>query len=282
MNYRHAYHAGNFADVLKHAVLARVLAHLGAKPTPYRVLDTHAGIGRYDLASDEAAKTGEWRDGVGRLHGVALEPPLAAFLAPWLDVIAAENPDGNLAVYPGSPVVARRMLRPGDGLMATELHPEDARTLAATFAGDRQARVVELDGWLALKSFLPFKERRGLVVVDPPFEAVDEFDRLIAGLREAHRRAPGVVFLVWYPIKDRRAVARFHAASVALGIRKQLRVELAVAADDALPGLVATGLLVVNPPYTLKDELAAALPLLARRLARAPGGGSRVDWLVPE
>ena len=178
MNYRHAFHAGNFADVVKHAALARILVHLAAKPTPFRVLDTHAGIGLYDLSGDPAERTGEWRDGIGRVLAAPFPAPVAALLEPWLAAVARVNgltsPDHltpeRLAVYPGSPLVIRAGLRPGDHAVVTELHPADAATLADLFAGDARLQVVELDGWLALKSFLPFKERRGAVVIDPPFE----------------------------------------------------------------------------------------------------------------
>src|SRR3990170_5575144 len=163
MNYRHAYHAGNFADVLKHAVLALVIEHLKRKPAPFRVIDTHAGVGLYDLSGAEAATTGEWRDGIGRLFGAALAKPVAELLAPYFSVVRQENPSGRLERYPGSPLIARRLLRRGDRLIANELHPEDGDSLRRLFAGDPQTKVLALDGWVALKALLPPKERRGVV-----------------------------------------------------------------------------------------------------------------------
>ena len=191
MNYRHAFHAGNFADVVKHAVLARVIAYLKRKDKAFRVIDTHAGAGLYDLASDEAARTGEWRSGIGRVMTGALSADAASLLSPYLDAVRAANPDGGPSAYPGSPAIVRHLMRRQDRLTAIEKHPDEAAALKALFAGDVQTRVIELDGWLALGGHLPPKERRGLVLVDPPFEAEGEFDRLVGGLLKAHRRWPG-------------------------------------------------------------------------------------------
>lgn len=290
MNYRHAYHAGNFADVVKHAVIARILVHLARKETPFRVLDTHAGIGLYDLSGTEAQKTGEWRDGIGRVLAAPFAPPVAALLAPWLAAVAAAAgrtrvedlaPD-DLRRYPGSPLVVRSGLRRGDRATVVELHPADAAVLAELFAGDARVKVVELDGWLALKSFLPFKERRGLVVVDPPFEAVGEFDRIVAGLTAATKRFAGGIFLVWHPIKDRREVARFHAAVAATGLRRVMAVDFAVAAVHPDGPLTACGLTLVHPPWTLAEELDLLLPALVERLATGPGAAASWRWVVPE
>lgn len=290
MNYRHAFHAGNFADVVKHAVLTRILVHLAAKDTAYRVLDTHAGIGLYDLASDAATRTGEWRGGIGRLIGsLPRDPALADLLAPYLATLAEVNGTTaealaaeTLSRYPGSPVLVRRLLRRQDRLTATELHPADAATLSALFAGDVQARIVELDGWLAAKSFLPFKERRGLVLIDPPFEVPGEFDRLVGALVEGHRRFATAVYALWYPIKDEGEAARFREAVVATGIRRILAVELRVSAVRPASPLSGTGMILVNPPWRLAEELDILLPWLASCLAAGPGAGARVDRLVGE
>ena len=290
MNYRHAFHAGNFADVLKHAVLARILVLLARKDTPFRVLDTHAGIGLYDLSSAEAVKTGEWRDGIGRILAAPFPAPVAALLEPWLTAVASAagytRPEhlapGRLARYPGSPLIVRAGLRRDDRATVVELHPSDAKTLAELFAGDARVKVMELDGWLALKSALPFKERRGLVLIDPPFEKEGEFDRIVTGLVRATARFAGGCYLVWHPIKDRRELARHHAALVETGLRRIMTVELAVSEIRPDRPLSACGLTIVNPPWKLDVELDLLLPALAERLALGPGAGASWRWLVPE
>lgn len=289
MNYRHAFHAGNFADCLKHAALVRILLYLQQKPAPFHVVDTHAGTGLYDLAGDAAGRTGEWRDGIGRLIAPAtpLSPAVADLLAPLFDIIAAVNADAGFAtnpprLYPGSPLITARLLRRGDRLSATELHPEDGRSLSDNLAGDRQAKVYDLDGWLALRSFLPVKERRGLVLVDPPFEEAGEFERLVDGLVDGHRRFATGTYLLWYPIKDERAVTQFRKALVATVIRRILAAELRVGPVSADRGLGGTGIIVVNPPWTLADELKLLLPELARLLGRNSKSSWRLDELVGE
>jgi 23S rRNA (adenine2030-N6)-methyltransferase len=282
MNYRHAYHAGNFADVVKHAVLARIVEYLKQKDKAFRVVDTHAGIGLYDLAGPEAGKTGEWQDGIGRLMGGDLDPALVKFLAPYLDAVKALNPNGRLLKYPGSPVVVRHLLRAQDRLSAIELHPEDAARLKAVFAGDIQVRVIELDGWLALGAHLPPKEKRGLVLVDPPFELEGEFDRLLNGLKRAHQRWPGGIYALWYPIKDRKAIAAFRQGLGNAGIARVLDIAFEVRPAGAEPRLDGTGMVVVNPPFTLESELRAALPPLHDLLARERGPDWSVRWLRAE
>ncbi|MDX8513721.1 23S rRNA (adenine(2030)-N(6))-methyltransferase RlmJ [Mesorhizobium captivum] len=282
MNYRHAYHAGNFADVVKHTVLCRLVEYLKQKDKAFRVIDTHAGIGRYDLASVEAGKTGEWQGGVGRLFEATLEPQAATLLQPYLQAVRAENPDGGLRRYPGSPLIVRHLLRKHDRLTAIELHPEDAARLKAVFAGDFQTRVIELDGWLALGAHLPPKEKRGLVLVDPPFEEEGEFPRLVENLRRAHRRWPGGIYALWYPVKDRKAVAAFRAALKETGIPKLFDIGFEIRPSSAEPSLDGSGLVVVNPPFTLEGELRVLLPALHRVLAVEQPSRWTVDWLGGE
>ncbi len=282
MNYRHAYHAGNFADVVKHAVLVRLVEYLKQKDKAFRVLDTHAGIGLYDLTSIEAQKTGEWRGGIGLLLDAAVEPKAGALLAPYLEAVRALNPDGGLSRYPGSPLIVRRLLRRQDRLSAAELHPEDAERLKACFEDDFQVRVMQLDGWLALGAHLPPKERRGLVLVDPPFEVEGEFARMIEGLWKAHRRWPGGIYALWYPIKDRAAVAAFRAGLADSGIPKILDIRFEVRAPSPEPRLDGSGLIVVNPPFTLENELRALLSELKRLLAEDDGAGWSLQWLAGE
>jgi 23S rRNA (adenine2030-N6)-methyltransferase len=283
MNYRHAFHAGNFADVLKHAVLALVLDHLKLKDTAFGVVDTHAGCGHYDLASDEAHRTGEWLGGIGRLwdNGESSLPSApAAALRPYLDVVAGLNPDGVLSVYPGSPALALALMRPGDRLVANELHPEDAAVLRQEIGQDARAKVMEIDGWQALRAVLPPKERRGVVLIDPPFEEAGEFERLDRGVAQAMRRFATGTYLVWFPIKDRFAVESFAKALSTRGYRRTLLAELDIGADAEKPGkLRGSGLAVINAPYRLDEHLEVLLPFLAERLKQGEGGGHRLTWL---
>ncbi len=280
MNYRHIYHAGNFADVVKHAALALCLEHLKLKDAPFRVIDAHAGIGRYDLAGVEAGKTLEFSDGIGRLTGVDAAPipeEAAAALAPYLDIVRSLNDRGPLSLYPGSPEIAAGMLRPQDRMVFNELHPQDNRTLAAAYARDRRVKVMALDAWTALKALLPPPERRGLVLIDPPFEDRAEFEKLAAGLAEARKRFATGTLMLWHPVKDPAAVEAFYAAIARLDLDKTLRAELLVRAPSDVSKLNGCGLFIVNPPWTLKEKLAALLPFLAARLARGEGAGYRLE-----
>ena len=279
MNYRHAFHAGNFADVVKHIVLVRMLSYLHGKPTPFRVIDSHAGAGLYDLTSREAARGGEWRLGIARLLQARLAPQAAALVAPYLEIVRAHNGDGDLRAYPGSPLIARALLRPQDRLTACELEPVARKALIAALYNDAQARVVDLDGWTALNAFVPPKERRGVVLIDPPFEAADEFARLAAGFAAAFARWPTGSYLLWYPIKRRRAADDLAAAvsqtlAAAPSKAAALRLEFSVAPpQDGDGGLVSAGLLIVNPPWTLRTELKLILPELEKPLGQ--GGAAR-------
>jgi 23S rRNA (adenine2030-N6)-methyltransferase len=280
MNYRHAYHAGNFADVLKHLVLALVIDYMKRKEAPFRVIDTHAGCGRYALGSIQAAKTGEWRGGIGRLLGPDVRPlPLdvATVMAPYLDAVRSENSAPHLEVYPGSPLVARRLMRAQDVLVANELHPEDGAELKSVLGRDRRVKLLAIDGWFALKSLLPPKERRGVVLIDPPFEDEGELTRLAEGLAEALRRFESGVYVVWYPIKDLKPIAAFHGALAAIAGPEMMRVELMIRGGNTPDRLNGCGLVVANPPYTLRDNLAVVLPELTHRLAESSGARHRLD-----
>ena len=281
MNYRHIYHAGNFADVLKHAVLARLIDYLKLKDKPFRVIDTHAGIGVYDLSSEEAQKTGEWQSGIGKLLGSALPNRVAPLLAPYLDAVKALNATSHVRLYPGSPKISRMLLRKDDRLSLMELHPDDYETLRETFAGDVQTRVTRLDGWLALNAHLPPKEKRGLVLVDPPFEEPNEYERLVDGLARAWRKFSGGVYCLWYPLKRGAPIKDFRQALHALEIPKMLAVELAVRSERE-DGLTGSGLVIVNPPYTLKTELDILLPFLKERLAQDRFASTRNAWIRGE
>jgi 23S rRNA (adenine2030-N6)-methyltransferase len=290
MNYRHAYHAGNFADVVKHATLSMIIAHLKLKPAPFRVIDTHAGIGRYDLGASAAEKTGEWRLGIGRLLADPLPEAIATMLAPYLAAVLAENPgcqlervgrDG-LSVYPGSPMIARHLLREQDALVVNELHPEDHEALTQAFARDRQTKVMAIDGWTTLKAVLPPKERRGVILIDPPFEEAGELIRLITALGDAHRRFATGTYVLWYPIKDQRPVFAFKRQMVELGLPKLLEVELLIRRPCGGEYLIGCGMIVLNPPFSLKPKLDVLLPFLADRLGLEAGSVGSTRWLVPE
>jgi 23S rRNA (adenine2030-N6)-methyltransferase len=282
LNYRHAFHAGSFADVHKHAVLARILRYLCEKPEPFRVIDTHAGAGVYDLSGPEAQRSGEWRDGIARLMAASPSEPVSSLLAPYLEVIGALNERGRLDRYPGSPALARAFLRPQDRLIACELEPQAAAALNRNLRGDQRIKCIAIDGWTALSAYLPPKERRGLVLVDPPFEQENDFARLAKGLALAHRKWATGIYMLWYPIKGRSAPEALAKRLRRLGIPKLLRAELTVSSLTDPSRLNGSGLIVVNPPWTLEKELVVLLPALVEMLRRDSKGGHRLDWLAGE
>ena len=270
MNYRHGYHAGNFADVLKHLALCELLRLLTAKDKKLFVLDTHAGAGSYDLAASPASRTREAETGIVRLMAMARKAKPAA-VSRYLAAVAAYDRKfgpsaGAVRRYPGSPRLVRAALRPGDRFVACELHPQDALALKREFAGDRAVEVRQADGYRALKALMPPVERRGLVLIDPPFEAADEFDRLARAVKQALRRFATGCYAVWYPIKDEAAVEAFKATLVGL---KALSLELRLAsAPDGK--LAACGLAVINPPWTFEQSMAEALPWVGAALGATP------------
>ena len=286
MNYRHAFHAGGFADVIKHIVLVRILAYLQDKPAAFRVIDTHAGAGVYDLTSDEARRGGEWLTGIARVMQARFSETTLPLLLPYLDIVRAFNPQAALGTYPGSPLIARALLRPQDRLTACEVEPKARKRLIEALRRDTQARVVDLDGWVALPAFVPPKERRGLVMIDPSYEHKDEFERLAAGFAEAFAKWPTGSYLLWYPVKSRRAtdtlarhVAEVAGADAAAG--KCLRLEFSVAPQVTGAGLTSAGLLIVNPPWTLAGELKAILPELEKPLGQGGAGRFRLEAPKP-
>ena len=282
MNYRHVFHAGNFADVVKHTILTRILTYLMRKDAAFRVIDTHAGVGLYDLKGEKAEKTGEWQDGIGRLIHVKRPDAVDTLLAPYLDAVRAQNPNGDLRFYPGSPLITRKMLRSQDRLMALELHPVDVEALRENFAGDFQTRVTHVDGWQALGTHLPPKEKRGLVLIDPPFEERGEFQRMVESLVKAHKRWAGGLYALWYPIKDPEDVADFVDLLEASGIPKILRLELRIRPASLPPRLHGTGMIVVNPPYVLEEEMRTLLPFLTEVLSDEDRGRCNIDWIAGE
>lgn len=270
MNYRHGYHAGNFADVLKHLALCELLRLLTAKDKKLFVLDTHAGAGGYDLAGGLAARTGEAEDGIARLMA-APRAGMPAAVVRYLAAVWAYDrkfgpPGGALRRYPGSPRLVRAALRPGDRFVACELHPQDALTLKREFAGDQAVDVRQADGYHTLKAMLPPVERRGLMLIDPPFEAADEFDKLSRAVRHALRRFAIGCYAIWYPIKDDQAVAGFVAGLAGLKAMT-LELRLSPSADGKLS---ACGLAVINPPWKFDEAMAEALPWVGAALGATP------------
>jgi 23S rRNA (adenine2030-N6)-methyltransferase len=280
LNYRHAFHAGNFADVMKHALLVRILVHLRRKETPFRVVDTHAGIGFYDLEADEAARTGEWQAGVARIEE-PFAPDVEDLLQPYRAVLADVRARRGASVYPGSPAIIREMLRREDRAIFLEMHPEDGELLSERFNEVQNTKVMRLDGWVGLYGLIPPKERRGLVLIDPPYEEPDEFARAVPRLARAVEKWPTGIFAFWYPIKDRRESDGFAAALRKSIGREALRLELLVDDPADRTRLNGSGLLVINPPWMLAADAEAMLPAMAERLARGGYGAYLCESLTP-
>jgi 23S rRNA (adenine2030-N6)-methyltransferase len=286
MNYRHAFHAGGFADVIKHIVLVRMLTYLQDKQAAFRVIDTHAGAGVYDLTDEEASRGGEWLLGIARIMQARFSQTTIPLMKPYLDIVRAFNPTLPLRTYPGSPLIARALLRPQDRMTACEVEPKARKHLIDALRRDTQARVVDLDGWTALPAFVPPKERRGLVLIDPPYEQKDEFERLAGGFAEAFGKWPTGSYLLWYPVKSRRAtddLARQVAKAAASGKPpgRCLRLEFSIAPRSTETSLTSAGLLIVNPPWTLAGELKAILPELEKPLGQGGAGRFRLETPKP-
>jgi 23S rRNA (adenine2030-N6)-methyltransferase len=278
MNYRHAFHAGNHADVFKHLVLTRLIALLSRKEQPFASIDTHAGLGLYDLRGDQATRTGEWLQGVARLWEAKDVPPLAA---DYLRVLHDMNPDGELRFYPGSPELTRRLTRPQDRVLLNEKHPQDGQLLRDNMKGDRRVAVHLGEGWHVPRALLPVPEKRALMLIDPPFEQLDEMQRCAKALKEAIGRMRQTVAAIWYPVKDQRALKRFYQDLAGSGAPKLLRVELLVHPIETEQSLNGSGLAIANPPWGLEEELNQLLPWLAQLLGQTQGGW-KMDWLIAE
>ena len=283
MNYRHAFHAGNFADVLKHVVLMMLVGHLKKKSAPFLFLDTHAGRGLYDLSDSQAQRSGEYKAGIGRLldlPAASLPPEVAAYV----QLVRESAGKGHSAItaYPGSPIIVARMRRPNDRMVLIEKLPKEADALRDALGRPRLTSILDGDGYAALKGQLPPRENRGLVLIDPPYESDLEFDNVLAGLEIAHERWPTGMYCVWYPLTDRAGPVRFQRNLERSGIRRILDVTLRVLPDDAQVGMSGAGLVIVNPPWQLDERLQELLPQLHRLLSPEGLGGSTVEWIVPE
>ena len=279
LSYRHLFHAGNYADVFKHALLTRLLIALGAKEKPYCYIDTHAGTGRYDLGHEWAWKTREFENGIGRLWE---RKDIPAALSPYMDAVRSENPKGRLRYYPGSPLIALKLRRPEDRILLSELNKTDCAELEAVIGRERHVAVHLMDGYQALQTFLPPRERRGLVLLDSSFDRSGEFARVAKALKAAHQRWTTGIYAIWYPLMAPEVMEGFMRSVKGTGIGKILRLELRVrepAEDAPRPGC---GMLIVNPPWKFDAEARPLLDWIWRALAQDGAGGVKVDWLAPE
>lgn len=275
LGYRHIFHAGNHADVLKHAVLTLTLQALLRKEKPFVYIDTHAGAGLYPLDDPRAQRTAEYVAGIARWWEA---PATSPALAPLMDILRVENPDGELRRYPGSPAIARHLLRPEDRMVLFELHPADHQTLVEGFGGSAGVRIEQVDAFARLKAYVPPQERRGVVLIDPPYELKSDYAKVVEMIADAHRRWATGVFLLWYPVLSKLAAQRFVERLASTGIPRQLCIEYLPFIDDAAANLLGSGMLIINPPF----KLDAALADLAKALGEGAASHCRVRWTVPE
>ncbi|EKO3578502.1 23S rRNA (adenine(2030)-N(6))-methyltransferase RlmJ [Vibrio metschnikovii] len=278
LSYRHSFHAGNHADVLKHIVQSLILNALQQKETPFVYHDTHSGVGRYDLTHEWSEKTGEYKQGIGRLWQQADTP---AEIDSYLEAVKALNQGEELRYYPGSPRIARAHLRAQDRMVLSELHPSDYPLLEQEFARDRQVAIYKQDGFARLKASLPPKERRGLVLIDPPYELAKEYRDVVQAIAQSHKRWSTGIYAIWYPVVNRCDIDDMLDGLANLGIRKILQIELGVAPDTNQRGMTASGMIVINPPWKLESEMQTILPFLKQAIAPATGH-FKVEWVVPE
>ncbi|MFB9137349.1 23S rRNA (adenine(2030)-N(6))-methyltransferase RlmJ [Vibrio olivae] len=278
LSYRHSFHAGNHADVVKHIVQSLILDALKQKDTPFVYHDTHSGVGRYDLTHEWSEKTGEYKQGIARIWQ---QEGIPAELQSYLDAIAELNPEETLRYYPGSPRVARAQLREQDRMVLTELHPSDFPLLEQEFHRDRQVKIFKEDGFQRLKASLPPKERRGLVLIDPPYELAREYRDVVTAIAQSHKRWATGIYAIWYPVVNRVDIEDMIEGLQGLGIRKILQVELGVSPDTLERGMTASGMIIINPPWKLESQMQAVLPFLKERIAPATGHFN-VEWIVPE
>lgn len=279
MNYRHAFHAGNHADVFKHIVLTRLVALMSRKEQPFAYIDTHAGLGLYDLSGDQATRTGEWLEGIARLWQATDRPALTD---DYVKVINRLNVEGELRYYPGSPELARRLMRQQDRVLLNEKHPDDGQLLKDNMKKDPRVAVHLGEGWHVPRALLPVAEKRAVMLIDPPFEQLDELQRCAKAMKETIGRMRQTVAAIWYPIKDdSRALKRFYQELTSSGAPKLLRVELLVHPLDTPQSLNGSGLVISNPPWGLEEELNTLMPWLANLLGQSQGGW-KMDWLIAE
>ncbi|WP_087020628.1 23S rRNA (adenine(2030)-N(6))-methyltransferase RlmJ [Thaumasiovibrio subtropicus] len=278
LSYRHSFHAGNHADVIKHIVETLILQALKQKEKPFVYHDTHSGVGRYDLQDERAEKTGEYKEGIARIWA---QSALPEGVQDYFDAVKAVNNSDSLRYYPGSPRIARAQIRPQDRMVLTELHPSDFPLLLQEFRSDRQVKIYKEDGFARLKASLPPKERRGLVLIDPPYELKHEYQDVVKAIKEAHKRWATGTYAIWYPVVYRDNIDMMLNGLEKQGIRKILQIELGVAPDSEERGMTASGMIVINPPWKLESQMADILPWLQSHIAPTHGH-TTLRWVVPE
>lgn len=279
LSYRHSFHAGNHADVLKHLVLTLILQALKQKEKGFFYLDTHSGVGRYSLFSAEAEKTGEYLEGIARLWD---RQDLPEEIAAYLDEIRKINSGRQLKYYAGSPLLAVQQLRAQDRALLTELHPSDFPLLRQNFAKLPNVVTKRENGFQQLKAALPPKEKRGLVLIDPPYELKEDYDLVVQGIIEGYKRFATGVYAIWYPVVLRQHTKRIVRGLIDTGIRKILQIELAVRPDSDQRGMTASGMIVINPPWQLEAQMKKVLPYLTDVLVPEGTGSWQVEWITPE
>ncbi|WP_193015824.1 23S rRNA (adenine(2030)-N(6))-methyltransferase RlmJ [Proteus sp. FME41] len=279
LSYRHSFHAGNHADVLKHIVQTLIIESLKEKEKPFLYLDTHAGAGRYQLTHAHATRTGEYLEGIARLWQQEEVPEL---ILPYLEAVSELNPNGELRYYPGSPLLAGKLLREYDSLVLTELHPSDYPLLRTEFSRDERARVSREDGFGQLKSKLPPASRRGFALIDPPYELKQDYTAVVKGVVEGYKRFATGTYAIWYPVVHRQQIKRMLKDLESTGIRRILQIELAVKPDNDQLGMTASGMIVINPPWKLESQMKSILPWLHKTLVPEGIGHTSVEWVVPE
>jgi len=278
LSYRHGFHAGNFADVLKHSLIALAIQALKQKDKPFVYIDTHAGAGKYSFKSEFAQKTGEYHQGIGRLWENRQPPPEAN---DYLAAVRAENTGRQLVRYPGSPQLVRRLVRAQDRLILSELHSTDFEALHQLYAQDKQVSVAKEDGLQMLEKKLPPIQKRGLILIDPSYELKTEYAKVVDSLISAHRRFATGIYGLWYPVIDRDVTEKMLLRLKDSGMDKQLRIEHCVMPDGAVRGMTGSGMLFINPPWQLSSQAENLLAWLNRVLTDDQGHW-KVEWLVPE
>ncbi len=279
LSYRHAFHAGNHADVLKHIVLLQVLDYMKQKDAPFLYVDTHSGAGLYDLHSEWASKKAEYKTGISHLWKAA---DLLPEVQPYMDIIHQLNAEGKLKIYPGSPWIAYQSLRPCDRARLFELHPNEYTCLSENFSRQRNIKIGKSDGFQALSAVLPPASRRAVILIDPPYEVKSDYQTVVSSLKEACRRFNSGVYMIWYPVVNRKTVDKLERDLVSSGIRNIQLFELAVKEDTDESGMTASGMIVINPPWKLKQTMQKILPWLEKKLCADQKAVYRINQLVDE